>query len=264
MRDDTILVSVMAANNEIGVLQPIAELAAIAREAGALFHTDAAQAATKVPFDVADLGVDQASLSAHKCYGPKGIGALFVRTRHARPAPLFYGGGHESGLRSGTLPVPLIVGFGKAVEIGAAECRQEAATLTQLRGRLWKTLHDTLGDEIAVNGDLERRVPGNLNVSIRGLDAALLVAELRDVALSVGSACSSAKAQPSHVLKALGLPDEAIRGSFRIGLGRETTSAEVDRAAARILEGVGLLRQAAPAGRLRRRPDFGSAAGNLE
>ena len=264
LRDDTVLVSVMAANNETGVLQPLAELGEIARGAGALFHSDAAQAATKVPFGVSELPVDLVSLSGHKCYGPKGVGALWIRSGRVRPAPILFGGGHESGLRPGTLPVPLIVGMGQAFEIADARREQEAATLAQLRDRMWNALRSGLGDGIALNGHPTERLPGNLNVSIQGIDAAMLLAELRDVALSAGSACTSAKATPSHVLKALGLGDDAIRGSFRIGLGRDTRREEVDRAASRILEEVALLRQAASAGTLGDRPSLATPVGNLE
>ncbi len=263
LRPDTLLVSVMAANNEIGVLQPIESLAAIAREAGALVHCDAAQAVTKVPFDVSALGVDLVSVSAHKCYGPKGVGALWVRAPRVRPAPLLFGGGHEAGLRPGTLPVPLLVGMGAAFEIGSALREHEAATLVKLRTQLLARLREGLGDAIAVNGDLERRLPGNLNLRVAGIDATLLVSALSDVALSVGSACASATPQPSHVLKALGLPDAALRGSFRVGLGRDTDAQTIDRAASRLLEEIDLLRRAAPAGTLRDRPDLASA-GNVE
>ncbi len=263
LRPDTILVSVMAANNEIGVLQPMAPLAALAREAGALVHCDAAQAVTKVPFDVSTLDVDLVSVSAHKCYGPKGVGALWVRSPRVRPAPLFFGGGHEAGVRPGTLPVALLVGMGVALEIGAAEREQEAARLVKLRGQLLGRLREVLGDGVAVNGDLERRLPGNLNLRVAGVDATLLVAALRDIALSVGSACTSATPQPSHVLKALGLSDDAMRGSFRVGLGRDTDADEVDRAASRLLEEITVLRRGAAAGTLRDRPDL-APAGSVE
>ena len=254
IRDDTVLVSVMAANNEIGVLQPTAQLGEICRSAGAIFHSDAAQAITKVPWDVSHLPVDLVSLSGHKCYAPKGVGALWVRSPRQRPAPILHGGGHEGGLRPGTLPVPLIVGLGMAMEIGAAERDEEAARLIRLRDRLLRRLGEVLGPVVRLHGDPERRLPGNLNLEIRGTDAAMLVAALRDVGLSLGSACTSAEAKSSHVLKALGLPDDAIRSSFRVGLGRSTGDAEVDQAAARIAEEVARLQAASPAGTLPHSP----------
>lgn len=250
LRDDTVLVSVMAANNEIGVLQPLPELGKICREAGVLFHSDAAQAVTKVPFDVADCALDLVSLSAHKSYGPKGVGALWIRDRRVRPAPLVYGGGHEGGVRPGTLPVPLIVGMGEAFEIGVASREADAATALAHRLRFLEGLRASLGDTLRVNGDLQRRLPGNLNLEIAGVDAARLMAALPDLAFSLGSACSTADARPSHVLKALGLSDDAIRSSFRVGLGRGTTAAELDRAASRIAEEAAVLQGGAPPGTL--------------
>lgn len=252
LTERTALVSVMAANNEIGVLQPIDAIAAICRARGVLFHSDAAQAVGKVPLDVASSGFDLLSLTAHKLYGPKGIGALYVRSGRPRVRiePLFYGGGHERGLRPGTLPVPLIVGFGRAVEIAMAERDSEAVRIAALRERLFERLASVGG--VARNGHATARLAGNLNVAIEGIEADALVVALRDVALSTGSACSSADPAPSHVLRALGLPDAAVRGSIRLGLGRGTTEAEVDAAAARICEEIGALRAARDAATLRR------------
>lgn len=235
----TILVSVMWANNEIGVVQPIAAIAERCRARGVLLHSDAAQAVGKLPVDCGAAGVDLLSFTAHKLYGPKGVGAL--RVRRGRPrvrlAPLLHGGGHELGLRSGTLPVPLIVGFARAVELALAEREAEAARLAALRARLLERLRAGL-DGVFVNGDLERRLPGNLNVGFAGGDADALLAALPELAISTGSACASARAERSHVLRALGLSEEALRASVRIGLGRGTTPEEVDAAAERLVAAV--------------------------
>lgn len=250
--DRTLLVSVMAANNEIGVLQPIAAIARVCRERGVLFHTDAAQAIGKVPFDAAALGADLVSLTAHKLYGPKGVGALYVRSGRPRIRiePLLFGGGHEMGLRPGTLPVPLVVGLGRAIEIAVEERESEAGRVGALRDRLFARLAALGG--IARNGHASERLPGNLNVAIDGIEADALLAALRDVAISTGSACSSAKPEPSHVLRALGLPERAVRASIRIGLGRGTTEAEIETAAARLCEEIAALRAAQPAATVRR------------
>jgi cysteine desulfurase len=242
----TLLVSVMWANNEIGVLQPLEAIAAVCRERGVPLHSDAAQAVGKVRVDVAAAGVDLLSFTAHKLYGPKGVGALYVRggRPRLRLAPLLHGGGHEGGLRSGTLPVPLIVGFARAVEIAAAEREAEAERLVALRDRLRERLTAELPG-VAVNGDPVRRLPGNLNLRFEGVAADALLADLPDVALSTGSACASARPEePSHVLAALGLSDDAVRSSLRVGLGRATTRAEVDAAADRIVAAVRALRAA--------------------
>lgn len=240
---DTALVSVMAANNEIGVLPPIADIAAIARAKGALFHTDAAQAAGKIPLDVA--GIDLMSLSGHKLYGPMGIGALYVRRRpRVRLKPIFYGGGQERGLRSGTLPVAPCVGIGAAFAIAQAEGAVEAKRVGALRDRLQaKLLAAVPGSR--VNGAGAARLPGNLNLSIPGVEALDLMAAVPEVALSTGSACTSAEVEPSYVLKAIGLDDAAARASLRFGVGRFNTEADNDRAA-------GLI--AAAAARLRNKP----------
>lgn len=232
--DRTALVSIMAANNEIGVLQPLAEIAGIAHAAGALFHTDAAQAAGKIPLDVRAQGIDLMSLSAHKLYGPMGVGALFVRYRpRVRLVAQMQGGGQERGLRSGTLPAPLLVGFGLAAELAAKEMAAESARLLELRQRLLDALRAQL-QEVRVNAALEPRLPGNLNLCLPGIDAEALMAALPELCLSTGSACSSAAVEPSYVLQALGLAEVEARASFRVGLGRFTTAAEIDAAAAMI------------------------------
>jgi cysteine desulfurase len=232
LRADTALVSIMTANHEIGVLQPIGEIAAICQERGILLHTDAAQAAGGIALDVAALGVDLASISAHKLYGPKGIGALYVR-RGVRLAPLFAGGAQERGLRPGTLPTPLCVGFGAACALVQQELADEAARLRELRERLYQGLCVAMKD-IRLNGAPEARLPGNLNVCLPGVDAEDLLAELPELALSTGAACASASQEPSPVLRALGLPDEDIQGSIRIGLGRTTTACEIGFAIERL------------------------------
>jgi cysteine desulfurase len=236
IRDRTVLVSVMAANNEIGVLQPIAEIAQMCRERGVLFHTDAAQAVGKIPIRVDDLQADLLSFSGHKIYGPKGVGALYVRSGRPRVRlePILHGGGHERGLRSGTLPVALIVGMAKALELCVEELEQEAARLLELRERLWKRLTSEL-DGVAVNGHAECRLPGNLNVSFDGVDGDRLLLAMANVAVSSGSACSSATPGPSHVLKALGIPDALSKATLRFGLGRGNTQDEIDFAAERII-----------------------------
>jgi cysteine desulfurase len=237
----------MAANNEIGVLQPIQEIGRLCKDRGVLFHTDAVQAAGKIPLDVEEMGVDLLSLSAHKMYGPKGVGALYVR-RHrplVRPAPLLDGGGHERGLRSGTLPVPLVVGFGAACEIAQAEMATEAERLTALRERLRTKIQGEL-DGVYLNGHPTERLPGNLNLAFAFVDAGALMTAMRDVAVSSGSACTSASVEPSHVLKALGVSDELAHGSIRYGLGRFTTEEEVDYAAAEAVRAVQYLRAINP------------------
>jgi cysteine desulfurase len=245
--DRTILISVMAANNEVGVLQPIAEIGRIARERGVLFHTDAVQAAGKVPFDVNASNVDMASLSAHKMYGPKGVGALFVRRRNPRVllTPIIDGGGHERGMRSGTLNVPGIVGFGKAAAICREEMATESARLAALRNRLNDGLHRHLG-EIYVNGSLEHRLPGNLNVSFAYVEGESLLMGINDIAVSSGSACTSATLEPSYVLKALGTGDDLAHSSIRFGLGRFNTEEEVDFVVERVSAVVKRLREMSP------------------
>jgi cysteine desulfurase len=232
----TLLVSVMVANNEIGVLQPVAEIGRICRERGVLFHTDAAQAAGKLPLGVEALCADLLSISGHKLYGPKGVGALYVRGRRPRVrlVPLLDGGGHERGLRSGTLPVALIVGMAKALDLSLQLADEEGARLAELRERLWKRLSSEL-DGVRWNGHPERRLPGNLNVSFQGVDGDRLLLALKDVAVSSGSACTSALPEPSHVLAALGVPEALARASLRFGIGRGNTAEEIDRAAERVI-----------------------------
>ena len=228
----TLLVSVMAVNNETGVIQDIAGLAAIVKEAGALFHSDMAQAVGKIPLDVARWKVDLASISGHKLYGPKGVGALFVRRRpRVRLAPLFSGGGQERGLRSGTLPAPLIVGLGEACRLAGQEMAAEADRVAGLRGGLLERLRrDVPG--IRLNGSTQARIAGNLNVTFPGATAQALMEALPDLCVSTGSACSSAAVEPSYVLRALGLSDDEASRTLRIGIGRFTSAADIDYAAA--------------------------------
>ncbi|MEH2445454.1 MAG: IscS subfamily cysteine desulfurase [Nostoc sp.] len=228
-RPETILVSVMAANNEIGVLQPLAEIGEMCHERNIIFHTDAAQAIGKIPLDVQAMKIDLMSLTAHKVYGPKGIGALYVRRRNPRVqlAPQQHGGGHERGMRSGTLYPPQIVGFGKAVEIALAEQATETHRLTQLRQSLWEQLSQLEG--IHLNGHPQERLAGNLNISVEGVDGAALLLGLQPVmAVSSGSACSSATTAPSHVLTALGHSQQLAYASVRFGIGRFNTQEEID------------------------------------
>jgi cysteine desulfurase len=247
LSDRTLLVSVMFANNEIGVIQDIPAIGALCRERGVFFHSDAAQAAGKVPVDVAAMSIDLLSLSAHKVYGPKGVGALYVRRRNPRVrlAPLLDGGGHEGGLRSGTLNVPGIVGFGAACEIARKEMAGEAARLGKLRDRLWEGLRSQL-DHLTLNGHPERRLPGNLNVSFRFVESESLILALEGIAVSSGAACTTAKVEPSHVLKALGLPEDLARASVRFGLGRTTTEGEIDLVIERVVAAVRRLRRMSP------------------
>jgi len=248
LRDDTALVSVMLANNEIGAIQPIAEIADVCRKRGVPLHCDATQAVGKIKVDVEQLGVDLMSFSAHKLYGPKGIGALYVRRRPrgVRLEPLIDGGGQEHGLRSGTLNVPGIVGFAKAIDISEAEMSNEAPRLADLRSRLHSGLVERLGD-VSLNGPaLELsglRLPGNLNLSFAYVDGEALLLNMRDLAVSSGSACTSANPEPSHVLRALGLDDDLVRASLRFGLGRFNTEEEVDFAIATVVETVTRLRE---------------------
>lgn len=244
IRPETLLVTVMYANNEIGVIQPIREIGAICRAMGALFHTDAAQAFGKHPIDVDECQIDLMSVTAHKIYGPKGIGALYVR-RRTRLNPQMDGGGHEWGMRSGTLNVPGIAGFGEAAAICTAEMQAETARTRLLRDRLLRKIEAAL-DGIRVNGSLEHRLAGNLNLAFAGVDADALLTALPDVALSTGSACSSASPEPSHVLRSLGLTTEQARSSVRFGLGRFNTDEEVDYVVRRVSEAVEKLRREAP------------------
>ena len=263
LRDDTILVTLMLANNEIGTILPLGGIGAVCRERGVLFHTDAVQGLGKVPFDVEAMNVDLASVTAHKLYGPKGIGALYVRARkpRVRLVPILHGGGHERGLRSGTLNVPGIVGFGKAVEVSLAERENEARRLRLLRKRLYEGILRDVPDvslngpplpDIEPDGSLapgapERRLPGNLNLGFAGVEGEALLMGLKDVAVSSGSACTSATLRPSHVLKALGVPDDLAHASIRFGLGRTNTEEEVDYAVGAVAATVRRLRELSPA-----------------
>ena len=238
----TVLVSIMAANNEIGVIQPIREIGAICRERGVLFHTDAAQAVGKIPLDVEAMGIDLASISGHKIYGPMGIGVLYVRRRpRVRLVAIFDGGGQERGLRSGTLPTPLCVGLGEACAIAEREMGAEAERLRDLRDRFHRAITEQL-PEVYLNGDPRQRIPGNLNLSFAHVDAEELMTECEGLSMSSGSACTSASIEPSYVLRALGVAEELAGGALRIGFGRYTTEAEVDRAVEQIVRAVGKLR----------------------
>jgi cysteine desulfurase len=237
----TILVSIMAANNETGVVQPLEEIGRLCRERGVLFHSDAVQALGRMPLDVERLNLDLVSLTAHKCYGPKGCGALYVR-KEVTITPLIDGGGHEQGMRSGTLNVPGIVGFGKACEIALKDMPEESCRIAGLRNRLRDRLTAELTD-VSINGSMEHRLPGNLNICFHNVDAETLMAAIRDVAVSSGSACNSEKIDPSHVLTALGLSDEAAGSSIRFGIGRFNSQAEIDYVAALVVEAVKKLRE---------------------
>ena len=245
--DKTILITIMTANNEIGVLQPVAEIGTIAKEKGILFHTDAVQAVGKVPFDVNQIKADLVSLSAHKMYGPKGVGALYVRRRNPRVllAEQISGGGHERGMRSGTLNVPGIVGLGKAAEICQADMVSDTARLLALRERLNEKFHQNL-DEIYINGSMEHRLPHNLNISFAYVEGESLLMGINDVAVSSGSACTSASLEPSYVLKALGAGDDLAHSSIRFGLGRWSTEEEVDYIVDKLTSVVRRLREMSP------------------
>jgi cysteine desulfurase len=245
--DKTILMTIMTANNEIGVIQPIAEIGAIAKEKGILFHTDGVQAVGKVPFDVTALKVDLVSISGHKIYGPKGVGALYVRRRNPRVllAEQISGGGHERGMRSGTLNVTGIVGLGKAAELCKQEMVKDTDRLRKLRDRLNAELHKGL-DEIYINGSMEHRLPHNLNISFAYVEGESLLMGINDVAVSSGSACTSASLEPSYVLKALGAGDDLAHSSIRFGLGRWTTDEEVDYVVDKLTKVVRRLREMSP------------------
>ena len=228
LTERTLIVSIMAAHNEIGVIQPLAEIGALCRARGVLFHTDAAQALGKIPLDVEAMKIDLMSMSGHKLYGPKGVGALYVRRRpRVRLIPLIDGGGQERGLRSGTLPTPLCVGLGRAAAIAGAEMTEEAERLRRLRDGLLRNLARRVPG-LRVNGDLEHRLPGSLNLMFPEIPALTLIEAVPSIAISTGSACTSASVEPSYVLRALGLPESLANASIRIGLGRFTTAAESD------------------------------------
>ncbi len=247
--DKTILISVMAANNEIGVLQPIAEVGGIAREAGVLLHVDASQAVGKIPVDVERDAIDLMSFTAHKMYGPKGVGALYVRRRGKRVdlATQIDGGGHERGLRSGTLNVPGIVGFGRTCELCASEMGAEGERVGQLRNRLWEGLSERL-DGLSINGSCEHRLPQNLNASFDGVDGEALLLGMDDIAVSSGSACTTDTPEPSHVLRAIGVKPALAHASLRFGLGRFTTEEEIDYAVDKVARVVERLRQTGRSG----------------
>ncbi len=240
---NTVLISVMAANNEIGVLQPISEISEMARDRNIVFHSDAVQAVGKVPFSIRKLGVDLISLSGHKIYGPKGIGALCFRRRRRTPLdPQMDGGGHERGLRSGTLNVPGIVGLGCAAAICQQNIKSDSARMQTLRDRLLNGLRQRL-DLISVNGSMEHRLPNNINVSFHGVEGSSLIVGLDDIAVSSGSACTSSHPEPSHVLRAIGIPDEHARAALRFGLNRWTSPDEIDYTIEKVTSLVTRLRQ---------------------
>ncbi len=245
MRDDTILVSIMHVNNEIGVVQNIAAIGDLCRSRKILLHVDAVQSVGKIPVDVEALKVDLLSVSAHKVYGPKGIGALFVRRKpRVRLEAQMHGGGHERGMRSGTLPTHQIVGMGEAFRIAKEEMVSEGERIMALRQRLWNGIKDI--EAVYINGDLEQRVPGNLNVSFAYVEGESLIMALKDLAVSSGSACTSASLEPSYVLRALGLNDELAHSSIRFSMGRFTTEEEIDYAVKLIRDSIGRLREMSP------------------
>jgi len=245
LRPDTVLVSVMMVNNEIGVIQPVAEIGEICRTKGIIFHCDAVQAAGKIPIDLQKLKADLLTVTAHKVYGPKGIGALYVRRKpRVRIEPQIHGGGHERGLRSGTLPTHQIVGMGEAFRIAKLEMAAESERIRSLRDRLLAGFEDM--EEVYVNGDIERRIPGNLNVSFNFVEGESLIMGIKDVAVSSGSACTSASLEPSYVLRALGRSDELAHSSIRFTIGRFTTEDEIDYAVRLLRSKIGKLRELSP------------------
>lgn len=244
--DKTLIVSIMAVNNEIGVIQPLKEIGQICRENKVFFHTDAAQAAGKIPMDVEDMNIDLMSISGHKVYGPMGIGALYVRKKpRVRLVPLIHGGGQERGMRSGTLPTPLVVGLGKAAELAQKEMAAEAERLHDFQHRLFEGLRQRI-PEIYLNGDMDHRIPGNLNISFAYVEGEGLMMGIKDLAVSSGSACTSASLEPSYVLRALGVDEELAHTSLRLGLGRFTTEEDIDYAIERISKEVNRLRELSP------------------
>ena len=245
--DQTVLVSIMVANNEVGTIQPIAEIGAICKEKGVLFHTDAVQAAGKIPLDVQKMGIDLLSLSGHKMYGPKGVGALYVRRKDPRVRldAIQDGGGHERGMRSGTLAVPLIVGLGAAAEIARREMPEESTRLLNLRERLRQGIMGQL-DQVEVNGHPTERLPGNMNLSFGFVEGEGLMMGIKDIAVSSGSACTSASLEPSYVLKALGADDERAHSSIRFGIGRFNTEEEIDFVIRDVVRAVNHLREMSP------------------
>tara|TARA_B100001750_G_scaffold214179_1_gene197176 strand:- start:111 stop:1325 length:1215 start_codon:yes stop_codon:yes gene_type:complete len=245
--DKTILISVMLANNEIGTINPIKEIGKIAKEKGVLFHCDATQGVGKIPVDVQDMGIDLMSFTSHKIYGPKGVGALYVRRKapRVRLVPMIDGGGHERGMRSGTLPVPSIVGFGKAVELCAQEMAEESIRTKALRDRLHEGITGAL-EEVYLNGHPTERLPGNLNISFAYVEGEALLMGVKEIALSSGSACTSATLEPSYVLRALGVGSDLAHSSIRFGIGRFTTAEEVEYTIDRMIKAVNHLREMSP------------------
>ncbi len=245
--DKTILISVMLANNEIGTINPIKEIGKIAKEKGVLFHCDATQGVGKIPVDVQDMGIDLMSFTSHKIYGPKGVGALYVRRKapRVRLVPMIDGGGHERGMRSGTLPVPSIVGFGKAVELCAQEMAEESIRTKALRDRLNEGITGAL-EEVYLNGHPTERLPGNLNISFAYVEGEALLMGVKEIALSSGSACTSATLEPSYVLRALGVGSDLAHSSIRFGVGRFTTAEEVEYTIDRMIKAVNHLREMSP------------------
>jgi cysteine desulfurase len=245
IRPDTILASIMMVNNEIGVIQPIAEIGEICRARGIIFHCDAVQAAGKLPIDLATLKVDLLTLTAHKMYGPKGIGALYVRRKpRVRIEPQIHGGGHERGFRSGTLPTHQIVGFGEAARVARLEMATDNERIRALRDKLWRGLSSM--EAVVLNGDMEKRIPGNLNVSFNYVEGESLIMAIKDIAVSSGSACTSASLEPSYVLRALGRSDELAHSSIRFTLGKYTTGEEVEYAVNLVKTKVAKLRELSP------------------
>ncbi len=243
IKGNTILISIMAANNEIGTIHPLAEIGRIAKERGVIFHCDATQGVGKIPMDVTEMGIDLLSFSAHKIYGPKGIGALYVRAKQPRIriTPIIHGGGHEKGVRSGTLNVPGIIGFGKACQLAQDQMADEGPLLNRLRERLKEGIFSRL-DGVFLNGDTTHRLPGNLNMSFAGVDGESLLMGLKEIAVSSGSTCTSAVFEPSHVLRALGVKEDLANASIRFGLGRFNTEEEVDYTIDRVAQEVSRLR----------------------
>ena len=246
IRKDTLIASVMFVNNEIGVIQPMKELGKICRENGVFFHTDAAQAVGKVPIDVNEMNIDLMSISGHKLYGPKGIGALYIRRKpRVRLTPILNGGGQERGFRSGTLPTPLCVGLGAAAKIASEDMAFDNEHVDKLSRKLYNKLKDNIKD-IFLNGDLEQRYPGNLNISFAYVEGESLIMAVKQLAVSSGSACTSASLEPSYVLRALGVDEELAHTSLRLGIGRFTTDKEIDFAAETIISAVERLRSMSP------------------
>ncbi len=245
IRPDTIVASIMMVNNEIGVIQPVAEIGEICRAKGIIFHCDAVQAAGKLPIDMATFKVDLLTITAHKMYGPKGIGALYIRRKpRVRIEAQIHGGGHERGMRSGTLPTHQIVGMGEAARLAKLEMATDNERIRMLRDRLWKGLSEM--EEVYVNGDMERRIPGNLNVSFNFVEGESLIMAIKDIAVSSGSACTSASLEPSYVLRALGRSDELAHSSIRFTLGKYTTEEEIDFAVELLKRKIGKLRELSP------------------